>query len=769
MAHCTKITFILLLYLIEFYDATRNKTDQLFEPSLELTSTDIGNGTTTAFSSSSTVNSLFARLLMRPIEESNSTEVPRGNLNHEYWSKLAKGAIASGLNYYRQLTMLEQTMQISGLGLTSPEDGAFIRYYSYDERMQKDARQALALMASSRYLTIQTKPSFEDFIDFELFAILQINFRSSPLAGFCKGKSECKKIKKIAGIEYRNSDGSCNNRLMPHWGMAGAGYYRELASQPYYDDIVNAPRTLSVDRVTKLPSARVVSNKLSPTSKDTPHAQFTVLMMQFGQFVSHDFSEIQVPLPLQEQSSLSEKQYRKGIGFDCCSLISKTTLVPVLKHHPECFPIEVPPDDPYYSKFGVTCLNFLRALPAKPSFCNFPFSREQLNAQSSYLDLGQVYGNSDEKVASIRAFKSGLLLEAVLHKKQNSKTYPPKDKNYSTCTIPPESKFSCFKTGDDRGNMHLWLSALQITFFRYHNKIATSLGQVNPEWDDERIFQETRRLLIAVYQHIIYTEHLPSILGPQVMQSFRLSPLKTGYFHGYMPKLDGSASITTSVNSYRLHNLIPSRIFLLHSNRNSNGQSSSSSSSSSSTSTSSSSSSTSGSIPLSSTYFDPRVLHKDASAFDQVLNGMITMPMQTFDRFLTSEVTNKLFLPKDQAYGLDLGAVDIQRGRDTGLSGYNSWINFCGFEKFRDIDDLSREFSPNFVSTMKSLYKNVDDIDFWAAGIEEKPVPGGVIGKTFACVSGMHFARLKFGDRFWYENPMPDVAFTGSKLIHLLK
>nr|KAG5704054.1 hypothetical protein BaRGS_017558 [Batillaria attramentaria] len=47
---------------------------------------------------------------------------------------------------------------------------------------------------------------------------------------------------------------------------------------------------------------------------------------------------------------------------------------------------------------------------------------------------------------------------------------------------------------------------------------------------------------------------------------------------------------------------------------------------------------------------------------------------------------------------------------------------------------------------------SVDDIDLYSGGLNEAPVSGGAVGETYACLLGLQFQALKYGDRFWYEN-----------------
>jgi hypothetical protein len=65
-----------------------------------------------------------------------------------------------------------------------------------------------------------------------------------------------------------------------------------------------------------------------------------------------------------------------------------------------------------------------------------------------------------------------------------------------------------FKQSDNQG-----LAGFQLLFLREHNRIASQLASINPTWNDETLYYETRRIVQAVYQHIIYNEHLPIVLG----------------------------------------------------------------------------------------------------------------------------------------------------------------------------------------------------------------------------------------------------------------
>lgn len=65
--------------------------------------------------------------------------------------------------------------------------------------------------------------------------------------------------------------------------------------------------------------------------------------------------------------------------------------------------------------------------------------------------------------------------------------------------------------------MDLGISLFHNMFLRFHNFVAFKLKTINSMWSDETIYQESRRIVGAVIQHITYTQFLPIILGKTVL------------------------------------------------------------------------------------------------------------------------------------------------------------------------------------------------------------------------------------------------------------
>lgn len=84
---------------------------------------------------------------------------------------------------------------------------------------------------------------------------------------------------------------------------------------------------------------------------------------------------------------------------------------------------------------------------------------------------------------------------------------------YSVVWILKRFRFFWSRSGDGRVNQHPDMAVSQVALLRLHNFLATEFAQLNPQWNDEILYQEARKFVIAIIQHITYNEFLPILLG----------------------------------------------------------------------------------------------------------------------------------------------------------------------------------------------------------------------------------------------------------------
>lgn len=159
-------------------------------------------------------------------------------------------------------------------------------------------------------------------------------------------------------------------------------------------------------------------------------------------------------------------------------------------------------------------------------------------------------------------------------------------------------------------------------------------------------------------------------------------------------------------------------------------------------------------------------------SLDRLIIGFCNQGIQRRDEFICNELTNHLFQsPNGNAngFGMDLAAINIQRGRDHGIPSFTAWREPCGLKPIKNWNDLKTITSSFLVNRLRAVYRHVDDVDLYSAGLAEKPVRGGIVGPTFACIIAQQFANLRKGDRFWYENGGFESSFTPAQLQQIRK
>uniref|UniRef100_A0A3B5M4J2 Peroxidasin n=1 Tax=Xiphophorus couchianus TaxID=32473 RepID=A0A3B5M4J2_9TELE len=526
--------------------------------------------------------------------------------------------------------------------------------------------------------------------------------------------------------KYRSHDGTCNNLQHPMWGASLTAFERLL--KPVYDNGFNLPRG-TTDRVHngyRLPLPRLVSTTMIGTETITPDNRYTHMLMQWGQFLDHDLDSTVVAL----------SQARFSDGQLCAQ---------VCTNDPPCFPIQFPPNDQRQLRSGARCMFFVRSSPVCGSgmtslLMNSVYPREQINQITSYIDASNVYGSSRHESEQIRDMAShrGLLRQGIIQRTGKAllpfATGPPtecmRDEN--------ESPIPCFLAGDHRANEQLALTSMHTVWLREHNRIATELLRLNPHWDGDTIYHETRKIVGAQMQHITYNHWLPKILGEAGMRIL-------GPYTGYDPNVNAGIFNSFATAAFRFgHTLINPILYRLNEHFEPITQ---------------------GHISLHRAFFSPfRIVNE--GGIDPLLRGLfgVAGKMRVSTQLLNTELTEKLF-SMAHAVALDLAAMNVQRGRDHGIPPYNDYRTFCNLTSAQTFDDLKNEIkNPDVREKLRRLYGTPLNIDLFPALMAEDLVPGSRLGPTLMCLLAMQFKRVRDGDRFWYENPG---VFTPAQLTQL--
>ncbi|TRY69075.1 hypothetical protein TCAL_13287 [Tigriopus californicus] len=479
-----------------------------------------------------------------------------------------------------------------------------------------------------------------------------------------------------SNARYRTFDGRCNNLANPDWGSAGEPLRRFLPNA--YEDGRGIPR--GGGHPSSLPSPRWVSQKNHPDS-DVPDSRFTHMVMQFGQFLDHDLTLA----PKDEQT-------------DCCKSEVREA---------DCFTIAIPSPDRFFSwvNNSATCLNLIRSTPVCGSRI-----REQYNELTAYIDASNIYGSDEKHAKVLRTFKDGRL-----HRNSNTDQLPTRDQlglNANSRLLRPE-KPGDFMAGDMRVNEHPFLATLHV---------------------DEILYQETRKLIGAEMQNIVYGEFLPTVLGVDFMRRYDLIVKEETE---YDANVDATIFNSFASAAFRFGHSMINGMFKLVSQRQSSTKSE-------------------------DVYwlwrlrevFDGQSIRGARLPLENMLEGLITQEPQTCDAFFTTEITDHLFQKNNlrENFGLDLLALNIQRAREHGVPSYSSYRRKCGLRPLKNWNERPTELDEDYWKSLQDVYNSVEDIDLYVGAIAEKNVQGGVVGPTFACLIGEQFSRLKRGDRFFYTH-----------------
>jgi len=381
---------------------------------------------------------------------------------------------------------------------------------------------------------------------------------------------------------------------------------------------------------------------------------------------------------------------------------------------PEPADIPVPAGDPFFDPLdtGTQVIAFNRSVFDTSTGTGIDNPRQQINKITAWIDASNVYGSDVERAIALRTNDGTGRLNT------SAGDLLP----FNTEGLPNDGgpDPSLFLAGDVRSNEQVGLTSMHTLFVREHNRYVEELAAERPGLSGDRLYERGRRFVGALMQAITYNEFLPALLGEGAIPAY----------NGYNPNVNASIANIFSAAAYRFgHSMLSPEILRLDQNLNVIPE---------------------GNLPLLDAFFTPETI-TDEGGIDPILRGLAKQITQRVDPFIIDAVRNFLFGPPGSG-GLDLAALNIQRGRDHGLPKYNDTREQMGLPRVESFQDISSD--PEIQMRLEDAFGNVDDIDIWTGGLSEDLVPGSHLGEVFHLIIKIQFEFLRDGDRFWYERKL---------------
>jgi prostaglandin-endoperoxide synthase 2 len=310
------------------------------------------------------------------------------------------------------------------------------------------------------------------------------------------------------------------------------------------------------------------------------------------------------------------------------------------------------------------------------------------NTSNHEIDLAQLYGLRAEQTNQLREMKGGRLKCSRFDKGEFPPLYfqpngvekPEFDKVKPLLpegmSLSEERKAKMFVGGVERVNVQIGYAMFNTLFLREHNRICGELARAY-NWDDERLFQTTRNIMIVILLRIVLEQYINHITPYHF--KFFVDPTSFGNEAWYRTNW-----MTVEFNLlYRWHSMVPDTVLV-------DGRH----------------------LPLSASLYNNRLLvDRGLAGTLQDASSQAAAKLGLFNTYpvLVEEAERKA----------------IELGRKAKLCGYNDYRELFSFPRVTDFEQISER--EEVQRALKTLYGSVDAIELFVGLFAEDVRPGSAL------------------------------------------
>jgi hypothetical protein len=431
--------------------------------------------------------------------------------------------------------------------------------------------------------------------------------------------------------------------------------------------------------------------------------------------------------------------------------------------------------------------------------------RQHINTVSSFIDAWAVYGGTDTRLDWLREGSQDSNPDNNGARLLMPGNYLPRRDARGNAGAAPAmaidgrlltNQNAAVVAGDVRANENIALTAVHTLFAREHNRIVSQLPSWLSQYDR---FQLARAVVIAEQQYITYTQFLPA-MGVSL-------PAYQGYNVGLNPALSHEFATV----GYRAHSQLHGELET-ETNLSRYSQATLNALEAQGVEIAIDGDDVELAVPLNVAFFNPELLKM--IQLGPVLTGLGSEPQYKNEELIDNQLRSVLFqvpvdnnpecldgptLPACFRGVVDLGAIDVQRGRDHGMPTYNQMRNAFGLSSKTSFTSITGESTESFpidplltrgneindpnsldivalfdvngnpttveadnatrivrrttlAARLKAVYGSVSNLDAFTGMVAERHVTGSELGELQLAIWRDQFRALRDGDRFFYLN-----------------